>query len=372
MTGRNEIVVVGGGPIGACAAYFLAADGASVTLLEKEQEVCPPTSGAHANCGLLVPGDVEPLASPGALGKGLRWMRDSSSPLYIAPRPSLDLLRWLWLFRAAASPARARAAAPVLRALHVASAALHDELARDRGERWRFHHDGIVQAYEEPAAMAQACEDADVARGFGVRAEVLAEREVRKRFPGMRGAVAGGIFFPEDGHLDPMLFTREIAGLAAAAGADVCRGAEAIALEPEAGGVRVVTTRGDIVAAQVVLAAGAWTPALTRGLGLRLPIEPAKGASAPQCLHVGSACFGILPGFCSVFRVVSSVINSTTTRTSFFWIVTTPWTCKWGARSPATWKSLPPPKTCSMSATWWHAHPSSIWARRSCFAWDSG
>jgi D-amino-acid dehydrogenase len=112
-----------------------------------------------------------------------------------------------------------------------------------------------------------------------VCAEVLGESEVRKRFPGMRGAVAGGIFFPEDGHLDPMLFTREIAGLAAAAGADVRRGAEAIALEPEAGGVRVVTTRGDVIAGQVVLAAGAWTPALTRGLGLRSPIEPAKGYS---------------------------------------------------------------------------------------------
>jgi D-amino-acid dehydrogenase len=40
-----------------------------------------------------------------------------------------------------------------------------------------------------------------------------------------------------------------------------------------------VTTRGAFVAGQVVLAAGAWTPLLTRGLGLRLPIEPAKGYS---------------------------------------------------------------------------------------------
>ncbi len=279
MTWRSEIVVVGGGPVGVCAAHALAAGGASVTLLEKELEVCPPASGAHANCGLLVPSDTEPLASPGALGKGLRWMRDSSSPFYIAPRPSPELLRWLWLFRAAATPARARAAAPVLRALHVASAALHDELAREHGERWLFHHDGIVQAYEESAAMAQAAEEADVARGFGVRAQVLAEGEVRKRYPGMRGMSRAPSSIPEDGHLDPMLFTREMAGLAAAAGADVRRGAEAIALEGEGGGVRVVTTRGDVHAGQVVLAAGAWTPRLTRGLGLGLPIEPAKGYS---------------------------------------------------------------------------------------------
>ena len=56
-------------------------------------------------------------------------------------------------------------------------------------------------------------------------------------------------------------------------------GAEVLALEPARDGVRAVTTRGAFEAAQVVLAAGAWTPQLTRGLGLRLPIEPAKGYS---------------------------------------------------------------------------------------------
>ncbi len=52
-----------------------------------------------------------------------------------------------------------------------------------------------------------------------------------------------------------------------------------LSLEPAPDGVRALTTRGDFVAGQVVLAAGAWSPFLTRGLGLRLPIEPAKGYS---------------------------------------------------------------------------------------------
>jgi D-amino-acid dehydrogenase len=280
MSERIEILVVGGGPVGACAALSLARAGAAVTLMEKEADVCPPTSGAHANCGLLVPSDVAPLATPGALGRGLRWLLDSSSPFYVAPRPSAALLRWLWLFRGAATPAKARAAAPVLRELHVESAKLHDELAAEHGDRWLFHHDGIVQAYEAPAAMAEAAAEADVARGLGVRADVLTAAAVHARFPGMKGTVAGGISFPEDGHLDPLLFTRAVAGLAEAAGAHVLRGTEAISLQPSGGSaVSVATTRGEIVASQVVLAAGAWTPALTRGLGLALPIEPAKGYS---------------------------------------------------------------------------------------------
>jgi D-amino-acid dehydrogenase len=168
----------------------------------------------------------------------------------------------------------------VLHALHAASASLHDELAGKGGERWLFHHDGIVQAYEAPAAMDTAVEEAQVARGLGVRADVLGPADVRARFPGLRRAIAGALFFPDDGHMDPALFTRAMADKAAAAGAEVHRGTEAIAVEPAGpGAVKVVTTRGDFVADQVVLAAGAWTPALTKGLGLTLPIEPAKGYS---------------------------------------------------------------------------------------------
>ncbi|HEY5169230.1 MAG TPA: FAD-dependent oxidoreductase, partial [Thermoleophilia bacterium] len=103
--------------------------------------------------------------------------------------------------------------------------------------------------------------------------------EARRLFPSLRCELAGAFFFPEDGHLDPMRFTRAVAALAAEAGGTVVTGAEALSLEPAPRGVRAVTTRGEFAAAQAVLAAGAWTPFLTRGLGLRLPVEPAKGYS---------------------------------------------------------------------------------------------
>lgn len=236
-------------------------------------------SGAHANCGLLVPSDATPLAAPGVLGQGLKWMLDSSSPFYIAPRPSPALARWLLLFRAACSRKRAQAAAPVLRALHVASARLHDELAAADGARWHFHHDGELQVYETAAGLDAAAEEVDQARALGVRAEEITPAEARAMFPGLCCELAGAFFFPEDGHLDPMRFTRVVAEMAERAGATVVNGAEALALEPAPCGVRAVTTLGAFAAGQMVLAAGAWTPFLTRGLGLHLPVEPAKGYS---------------------------------------------------------------------------------------------
>ena len=266
--------------MGACCALELARSGAKTVLLERETEVCPPVSGAHANCGLLVPSDATPLAAPGVLGQGLRWMLDSSSPFYIAPRPSPALARWLWLFRAACSAKRAQAAAPVLRALHVESARLHDELAADHGgERWHFHHGGELQIYETAAGLAEAAEEVEAARALGALADEMTAAEARRLFPSLQCDLAGAFLFPEDGHLDPLRFTQAVAGLAEDAGATVVTGAEALSLEPAPDGVRVLTTRGEFAAGQVVLAAGAWTPLLTRGLGFRLPIEPAKGYS---------------------------------------------------------------------------------------------
>lgn len=279
MMAQGDVLVIGGGPVGVCCALELARAGASTVLLEKEPQVCPPTSGAHANCGLLVPSDAMPLAAPGVLGQGLRWMLDSSSPFYIAPRPSPALARWLWLFRAACSAERARAAMPVLRALHVASADLHDELARDHGERWHFHHDGVLQAYETPAGLSAAAEEAARSRTLGVRVDELTAAESRRLFPSLRCELAGALLFPDDGHLDPLRFTVGVAELAAGAGTVIVTGAEVLSLEPAPGGVRAITTRGDFTAGQVVLAAGAWSPFLARSLGLRLPIEPAKGYS---------------------------------------------------------------------------------------------
>ena len=279
MKGMADIIVVGGGPVGACCALELARSGASVTLLEREPEICPPESGAHANCGLLVPSDATPLAAPGVLGQGLRWMLDSSSPFYIAPRPSPTLARWLWLFRAACSEERALASAPVLRALHVLSARLHDELAAARGEEWRFHHGGELQIFETAQGLAAAEEDVARSRAMGVRVDDVPTDQARRLFPSLRLEPAGAFLFPEDGHLDPMLFTRAAARMAEEAGATVVTGAEALTLEPAPQGVRAVTTRGSFAAGQVVLAAGAWTPFLTRGLGVRLPVQPAKGYS---------------------------------------------------------------------------------------------
>src|SRR6266536_4398474 len=89
-----DVVIVGGGAIGACCALELARRGASVTLLERGPELA---SGCSAgNAGLICPSHSTPISNPTALRNGLRWMLSRDSPFYLRPRPAV--LPWLVRF----------------------------------------------------------------------------------------------------------------------------------------------------------------------------------------------------------------------------------------------------------------------------------
>src|ERR1700692_4606452 len=87
----KQVTIVGGGVIGLCCAYYLQKQGNQVTVIEKGDI----TSGtSFGNAGYVSPSHFTPLASPGIVAMGLRWMLSSSSPFYIKPRMNLDLIRW--------------------------------------------------------------------------------------------------------------------------------------------------------------------------------------------------------------------------------------------------------------------------------------
>jgi D-amino-acid dehydrogenase len=92
--------------------------------------------------------------------------------------------------------------------------------------------------------------------------------------------VAGGIFYPRDGHIDPARFVIRLAEKARGFGVQVWTKTEAMGFEISGGHItQVHTTRGDFQPKQVVLAAGSWSPEIARALNLRIPIQPAKGYS---------------------------------------------------------------------------------------------
>ena len=88
----KRIVILGGGVVGLCTAYYSARRGFKVTVIERNAS--DRNSCSSGNAGMIVPSHFVPLAAPGMMTLGLKWMWNPASPFYIKPRLNLDLFRW--------------------------------------------------------------------------------------------------------------------------------------------------------------------------------------------------------------------------------------------------------------------------------------
>ena len=271
-----DVLVVGGGGIGACVAYELAREGAAVALVEKGPRLA---SGCSAgNAGLIHPSHATPLATPQSLRQGIAWMLRRDSPFYLRPRPAI--VPWLVRFAAASTHARARAGTAVLRSLGAASLDLHVELAA-QGLDGGFERRGVLHVYETERGFAVGREEARASRAAGLNVEVLGADEARAVEPALSAGVKGAAYYPEEAQCDPERFVEAVGRAAAELGARVETGVSVERLRPSRGRVEVVeTSAGPVRPGSVVLAAGAWTGPLARTAGLYVPVEAGKGYHA--------------------------------------------------------------------------------------------
>src|SRR5689334_21982064 len=87
----SRVCIIGGGIIGLSSAYYLQKAGFDVTVLDQSGM---DNGCSFGNAGMIVPSHFIPLAAPGMVAKGIRWMFDSESPFYVRPRLSRDLISW--------------------------------------------------------------------------------------------------------------------------------------------------------------------------------------------------------------------------------------------------------------------------------------
>jgi D-amino-acid dehydrogenase len=277
METEAEVLVIGGGVIGVCSAYYLAQRGIKTTLIEKGEIA---SGCSYGNGGLIVPSDAVPLASPDSLGNGLRWLLNDTSPFYIKPRLEWDLIKWLLRFvRASRKPNMLRAL-PTLRDLLIASRNLYEELARSAGFDFGFEGHGSLHVFLSEENLQTNIADAHWMERFNIPFEVWDADQIHDCEPALTPKVIGGVYHPTDGHIDPSRFVTRLAEKAQELGARIYTQTEVLQFEiSQRQIVKIHTTRGVIQPKQVVLAAGAWSPQVVRGLKLKIPIQPAKGYS---------------------------------------------------------------------------------------------
>jgi D-amino-acid dehydrogenase len=280
----KHVLIVGGGIIGFSIAYYCSRKGHRVTLIERGG---PHRDGcSFVNAGMLVPSHVVPLASPGMVQLGLRWMWNPQSPFYVKPRWSIDLLDWAWKFQRAATQAHVDRAAPVLRDLHLASRDCYKEWAALWNNEFNLSERGLLMLCTTEHGLAEEVKAAEYARRLGIAADVLTPSATAEIEPNLRMAIAGSVYFPADCHLAPErlmpLLAREVERVGVQVSYDTgVNGWRASGDRIEA----VHTDRRDgaeLTADEYVVCAGIWSQKIVRDLGIRIPMQEARVAMTPM------------------------------------------------------------------------------------------
>lgn len=280
MKESRKILILGGGVIGLSTALYCARRGFVVTVVDRNPEQRDGCS--FGNAGMVVPSHFIPLAAPGMIGLGLKWMWNPESPFWIKPRLDFDLFNWGYLFWRACSAEHVARSAPLLRDLSLASRQEFEALAELPGNDFGLVKKGLLMLCKTAHALDEEAQAAARARELGIPAEVLDARQTAALDPGATLDVAGSVFFPKDCHLTPGRFMAGLKQQAEALGVKFVWKAEVadfrISKQQELLAARLADGT-EIEANEFVLAGGSWSPSVAATLDLQLPMQAGKGYS---------------------------------------------------------------------------------------------
>jgi D-amino-acid dehydrogenase len=299
----KRVVVIGGGVIGLSVAHACARRGHRVIVIERAREQRGASLG---NSGMVVPSHFIPLAAPGMVALGLRWMWNPESPFYIQPRLDWDLITWAWRFWRASTRERVARAAPLLRDLHLASRAAYAGI----GEECGLVQKGLLMLCKTQHGLDEEARTAGMAGQLNVPAEVLDATRTRALDPGVTMDIAGSVYFPMDCHLQPARYVAALERRILTAGGELLFDAEVTGWKKEGSRLAAAqTSQGEVTGDEFVLAGGVWSDALVRGLGLRLPMQAGRGYSLtlPDPVELPQICAILTEARVAVTPMGSSV-----------------------------------------------------------------
>jgi glycine/D-amino acid oxidase-like deaminating enzyme len=214
---QADAVVIGGGIVGVCTAYFLCERGLNVALVEKGW------IGAEQS------------------SRNWGWCRQQNRDARELPMATESLALW-------------------------------DRLAREVGPDLGFRRCGLLYLSNNMEELESWARWRDFAVGEGVITHMLSESEAAERGSATGKAWKGGVFSPTDGVADPAIAAPAIARAVQQAGGHVLQTCAARGIELEGGNVRgVVTEKGTIKTRLAIMAGGAWASGFCRQLGVRFP-----------------------------------------------------------------------------------------------------
>jgi len=283
-----DVVVLGAGVIGVTTAYWLARQGKSVCVIDRQPEAALETS--FANGGQISVSHAEPWANPSAPSKVLKWLFDDEGPLLF--RPKLDVHQWLWIarFLVECLPQRADRNTAEIVKLAVESRTRLQEIRAREGIHYDERTKGILHFYRDRREFESARHAAELMKKHGCDLRVIDADEVVKiepAFEDSRREIVGATYSAADESGDAKKFTQALASTCERLGVVFLYGSQVVALDADGkdSNVRsaeVRTPQGyeTIEVRDIVVSLGSYSAPFLRPYGVSLAVYPAKGYSA--------------------------------------------------------------------------------------------
>jgi D-amino-acid dehydrogenase len=274
----QKIIIVGGGVNGLCAAYYLQkGNDFDITVIDRGDisDNC-----SFGNMGFLSPSHFIPLASPGVISEGLKYMLSSTSPFYIKPRLDLSFMQWAINFYKNSNEKTVKKNSPHLSELLNLSRRLMDEIKDEIGDVFEMEDIGCMMMCHSQKAFEEELKVAEAAKKFNLDVEILNRSELQQKEPEVELDIYGAVLFKDDAHIHPGKFMVAMKNFLERKGVKFQLNTEVSGFTKKHKNIgEVITDKGNFGADIIVLSGGSWLPELAKKAGVRLLIQGGKGYS---------------------------------------------------------------------------------------------
>ncbi|MDB5139524.1 MAG: amino acid dehydrogenase [Mucilaginibacter sp.] len=273
----SKAIIIGGGVIGLFSAYYLHKSGWEVDVLDRGDlsDNC-----SFGNAGMVTPSHFVPLASPGMVEQGIRWMFNSKSPFYVKPSLNKDLLSWGLKFVKSATKKHLERSAGGLRDISLLSRDLYHEFEKDAGFDFGLTDNGILMLFKSPKVEEEELHMVEKATNLGLDAQYLTPDECHKLQPGIELDILGAVHYHCDSHMYPNMLMKGLVKYLEAEGVGIHRNTEVTKIIHDGKNITsVLTEDNEYTADSYLISGGSWSPGIAKLVGLKVPLMPGKGYS---------------------------------------------------------------------------------------------
>lgn len=272
----KNVIVIGGGIIGLSSALYLQRSGHKVTVIDKDDFT---DNCSYGNLGYVCPSHFIPLATPGIVWQGIKWMFNSRSPFYVQPSLNISLVNWGLKFTRSATKKNVEAAAIPLKEIAVFSQDEYKTWEKITGFDFAFEQKGILEIFRTEKVAHHAAATVETGKRIGLDVELLDAKSLQQLEPQTTINALGAINFKCDAHLYPNKLMAALKKYLPQQGVELIHD-EVSGFERNNGKVtRVLCNDKAYQADEVVVATGAWSRKIAAMLNTKIPLMPGRGYS---------------------------------------------------------------------------------------------